>query len=196
MHITDQLQIFNVRVGKGAAILPRNVVRIEWAFPNTDAMENSGQRQFYNEYMPRLKYHNPAVGMIVNTTLKKDSTARMTVYLSTVGTQGAAKPSEIGKAGDAGGPTSEVAVSDKEALRAVQVPTDIMDADNIFQNILTATGGKAVEPTPEDVDQLNEYKRINEEKAIDAVQKRIVAKKLGAEKRAEEMARAAAAAAV
>lgn len=155
-----------------------------------------GSTEFFTKYMPRLKYHNPAVSMTVDRRAKKKMEARMTVYFAKQAAKGAAKPSEIGQAGAAGGPTKDITTGAEEDLRVVNIDTDMLYAPQIYEKLLETTGGKPVQHTPEEIEQMEEYERINREKAIDSVQKKEVAAKLNAERKAEEMARAAAAAAV
>ncbi|KAL8710330.1 MAG: hypothetical protein Q9220_005100 [cf. Caloplaca sp. 1 TL-2023] len=65
---------------QGAAVLPRDIKRIhlEFAFRINDG--HFGARKVWRDYLPRLKYHNPAVSMTVNRSEDQKGPAALTVY--------------------------------------------------------------------------------------------------------------------
>lgn len=70
-----------VRNGPGAAILPPNVVRLHLEFAHRMGDGHMGPRKFWQENLPRLKYYNPAVPMIVNRHLVQDGPAVLSIYI-------------------------------------------------------------------------------------------------------------------
>ncbi|KAL9595025.1 MAG: hypothetical protein Q9219_006694 [cf. Caloplaca sp. 3 TL-2023] len=77
----SQLQkLYNVRIGPGAAVLPKDITRIhlDFAFKFNDG--HFGARKMWRNYLPRLKYHNPAVSMTVYRSQDQASPATLTIY--------------------------------------------------------------------------------------------------------------------
>lgn len=74
-------QLMEVRNGPGAAILPPNVTKLHLEFAHKWNNGHLGPRKFWREHLPRLKYHNPAIPMIVNRTFNQDDAAVLTVYM-------------------------------------------------------------------------------------------------------------------
>ncbi|KAI4125455.1 MAG: hypothetical protein LQ338_004237 [Usnochroma carphineum] len=72
--------LYSVRLGPGAAIFPGAVTRIhlDFAFKNNNG--HYGPRKVWRNYLPRLKYHNPAVSMTVNRTQDNAGPATLTIF--------------------------------------------------------------------------------------------------------------------
>ncbi|KAK1754588.1 CI-B8 domain-containing protein [Echria macrotheca] len=74
-------EILWIRNGPGAAILPPNVTKIHLEFARKMEGGHMGPRKFWRENLPRLKFWNPAVPMIVNRIADPLGPAILTVYL-------------------------------------------------------------------------------------------------------------------
>lgn len=61
-------KLLSIRTGPGAAILPPEVKKIQLNFANTNGNGHQGAKKVWREYLPRLKYYNPVVSMVVNRT--------------------------------------------------------------------------------------------------------------------------------
>ncbi|KAL8951573.1 MAG: hypothetical protein Q9222_002458 [Ikaeria aurantiellina] len=77
-------RLYSVRLGQGAAVLPRDVKRIhlEFAFKINDG--HFGARKVWRNYLPRLKYHNPAVSMTINRSQDQKGPAALTIFYNTL----------------------------------------------------------------------------------------------------------------
>ncbi|PFH61422.1 hypothetical protein XA68_17408 [Ophiocordyceps unilateralis] len=74
-------QLVKIRCGTGAATLPPEVTKIHLDFGLRMDLGHMGARKFWRECLPRLKYHNPGVAMIVNRHGNNASPPIMTIYL-------------------------------------------------------------------------------------------------------------------
>ncbi|KAL8903496.1 MAG: hypothetical protein Q9207_003881 [Kuettlingeria erythrocarpa] len=72
--------LFTVRLGQGAVVLPRDVKRIhlDFAFRFNDG--HFGARKVWRSFLPRLKYHNPAVSMTINRSQDNTGPATLTIF--------------------------------------------------------------------------------------------------------------------
>ncbi|KAK6360253.1 hypothetical protein TWF730_006401 [Orbilia blumenaviensis] len=77
-------KLYSVRNGTGAAILPPNISRIALSFNYKSNNGHMGPRKFFRECLPRLKYHNPEVDMIVTRKDALEGPATLTIHFSDV----------------------------------------------------------------------------------------------------------------
>lgn len=81
-----------IRNGPGAAKLPANVTKIHMEFAHKWNDGNLGSRKFWRDHLPRLKYHNPQVPMIVNRTRDQHGPATLSIYVRGTGVAPAGAP--------------------------------------------------------------------------------------------------------
>ena len=79
-YLTNRPQLLNIRVGPGAAILPKNVSRLHLDFAVKDNNGHVGARKFWRNALPRLKYHNPAVSMTIHRSTNQEAPSLLTIY--------------------------------------------------------------------------------------------------------------------
>ncbi|KAK6345566.1 hypothetical protein TWF718_007477 [Orbilia javanica] len=77
-------KLYSIRNGTGAAILPPNISRIALSFNYKSNNGHMGPRKFFRECLPRLKYHNPEVDMIVTRKPDLEGPATLTVHFSDI----------------------------------------------------------------------------------------------------------------
>ncbi|KAF3766339.1 hypothetical protein M406DRAFT_68691 [Cryphonectria parasitica EP155] len=82
-RMNDLKSLMYVRNGPGAAILPPTVTKIHLEFAHKWDGGHYGPRKFWQKNLPRLKYHNPAVPMIVNRTKDQTAAATLSIYMKT-----------------------------------------------------------------------------------------------------------------
>ncbi|TQV97646.1 hypothetical protein V2A60_006614 [Cordyceps javanica] len=133
-------------MGPGAAILPPEVSQIHMDFAMRTQNGHMGAKKFWREYLPRLKYNNPAVPMIVNRHSQNDQAPTMTVYLRT--------------GGDATAPSTPQPASSRVGLSKAQAPAsnervvhiDMKDkhSSNILEQLIAQVGAVPLRPTAED----------------------------------------------
>ncbi|CAI4212474.1 unnamed protein product [Parascedosporium putredinis] len=151
-------RILNLRVGPGAAVLPNTITRIHLEFASKAGAGHVGPRKFWQDCVRRLKYHNPAVPMIINRTTSADGPAKMTLYFK--------KP-------DAQTPADAPA-------RVVELDIKGKRSDAILDVFMRETSAEPVAPTPEEeeafaqfekLDKLADYDRTRMKKMLDEERK-------------------------
>lgn len=85
------IQILQTKVGTGAAIFPSlasatkehpAVTRLHLTYARRIENGHQGARHFWRECLPRLKYHNPGVGMTVKQTQDQSGPSALTIYFA------------------------------------------------------------------------------------------------------------------
>ncbi|MCJ1402667.1 hypothetical protein MMC11_005887 [Xylographa trunciseda] len=117
--------LFSVRLGPGAAILPKDVKRIHLDFATKFNDGHLGPRHFFQHCLPRLKYHNPGVSMTVNRTTNQAGPATMTVFFATPPTSAAPPSTSVNERVEVINmkhrPESEILLKLLEVTKAVKV---------------------------------------------------------------------------
>ncbi|OAA79531.1 50S ribosomal protein Mrp49 [Akanthomyces lecanii RCEF 1005] len=194
---TISLQLLNLRMGPGAAILPPEVSQIHMDFAMRTQNGHMGAnlppltRKFWREYLPRLKYNNPAVPMIVNRHSQNDQTPTMTVYVRTA----------AATAGDPGATLAPQPASSRVGLSKAQPPASnerVVHIDmknkhstNILEQLIAQVGAVPLRPTPEDTAEWQSLEELR--KQGNASRDRINAIKAEKEREATMLQRARAA---
>ncbi|ATY66985.1 50S ribosomal Mrp49 [Cordyceps militaris] len=131
-------QLLNLRMGPGAAILPAEVSQIHMDFAMRTHNGHMGAKKFWREYLPRLKYNNPAVPMIVNRHGQNDQAPTMTVYLRTA---------SDGPATTATPRLPPTPPASNE--RVVHIDMKDKHSTNILEQLIAQVGATPLRPTPE-----------------------------------------------
>ncbi|KAL8768372.1 MAG: hypothetical protein Q9209_005406 [Squamulea sp. 1 TL-2023] len=148
--LTESQKLYSVRLGRGAAILPRDVkkIHLDFAFKLNDG--HFGARKVWRNYLPRLKYHNPAVAMSVNRTQDQTGPATLTVFF--------APPSDA--AINASSPTSLSSTTHSAPTppfeRTATIDMKHRHETEILSELMTLTSATPVEPSPEEEAELQE----------------------------------------
>ncbi|KAL9636298.1 MAG: hypothetical protein Q9204_002320, partial [Flavoplaca sp. TL-2023a] len=158
-------QLYSVRLGIGAAVLPRNVKRIhlDFAFKLNDG--HFGARKVWRNYLPRLKYHNPAVSMSVNRTQNQTGPATLTVFF--------AAPSHSASNASATAPLPSVITQDTHTPghtsfeRTVTIEMKHRHESEILSELLSLTKASPVEPLPEDKAELEKLAEEERQAGLD-----------------------------
>ncbi|KAL0940970.1 mitochondrial 54S ribosomal protein mL61 [Colletotrichum truncatum] len=155
--------IMSLRHGPGAALLPSNVTRIHMEFAKTMNEGHFGPRRFWRDMLPRLKFHNPAIPMIVNRKSNNEGAAVMSVYFNTGATP--LDPSTLPQL-----PSSAIdqskAPAPVEGERVVKIDMKNKRSEEILERFLAETEANPVRPTPEEEAEMKEIEalRIKSEK--------------------------------
>lgn len=72
-----------MRIGPGAARLSPEIKAIHLEFAAKFNNGHFGARKVWRNYLPRLKYHNPAVAMTVSRHNDQEGPSELTVYYAT-----------------------------------------------------------------------------------------------------------------
>ncbi|KAI0532226.1 mitochondrial ribosomal protein L51 [Xylaria digitata] len=189
MHIL-QAKLLNLRHGPGAAILPPEITRIHMDFAVRWNDGHFGPRKFWRICLPRLKYWNPAVPMLVNRSEDQSSPATMSIYFRQ--TSSPSDPASTVEAVRnmlplAQQPHSSItnehpAPPPEENERVVTIDMKNVHSDAILTEFLAKTGATVVHPTPDEQVEMRQVEERAERGAID----RTIVKKFIDDKRREE----------
>ncbi|KAF4818030.1 hypothetical protein CGCSCA5_v005657 [Colletotrichum siamense] len=148
--------ILSVRHGPGAAILPPNVTRIHMEFAKTMEGGHMGPRKFWQNMLRRLKYHNPAVPMIVNRKATNEGAAMMHIYFS--------KGAPIDPATLPQNPSSAMdgskAPEPTENERVVKLDIKDKRSEEILERFIAEAEATPVTPTEEELREMEEVEKL------------------------------------
>lgn len=192
-----------MRNGPGAAKLPTNVTKIHLEFAQRLNDGHMGGRKFWQENLPRLKYHNPEVPMIVNRTQEQTGPATLSIYMSGEAPQ---QPAQIeGPTGAA--PKRAVATTDAwrniassttgtarapppaDGETVVTINMKHVQSVEILRQFLEKTGATEVEPSTEDQEEMARLLELQERAVHDKEVQKRYREKIKSEKRLLERAR-------
>ncbi|KEQ69754.1 hypothetical protein M436DRAFT_55377 [Aureobasidium namibiae CBS 147.97] len=158
---TVYIQLLAIRLGPGAAVLPKEVSRIHMRFaPKIDG-GHMGSKKFWRHELVRLKFHNPAIPMTLDRTAAQTDPALMTVFF--------ADPEASPTSGAA--PTTSTS-GDKEpsnyspSTRTETIDMTMRTPENILADLIRITNARQVEATQEELETLRslEEQRLRSEK--------------------------------
>ncbi|KAK3683594.1 CI-B8 domain-containing protein [Podospora appendiculata] len=155
-------KILNIRLGPGAAVLPQDVTRIHMEFAKNIEEGHMGPRKFFKENLPRLKFWNPSVPMIVNRTENQHGSSTLSLYFREGGT-GATEftmPSSSTK-GHAKAPEPV------EGERVVTIDMKNRRSEMILKDFMDKTGAVPVAPTPQEEAELKDLAELHKRSEID-----------------------------
>ncbi|KAL8753950.1 MAG: hypothetical protein Q9199_004691 [Rusavskia elegans] len=157
-------QLYSVRLGRGAAILPRDVKRIhlDFAFKLNDG--HFGARKVWRNYLPRLKYHNPAISMSVNRTQNQTGPATLTVFF--------ASPSDLASNTSSPAPSSSTTQDTPTSghapfERTVTIEMKHRHESEILSELLNLTKASPVEPSREEEAELEKLAEEERQGGLD-----------------------------
>lgn len=118
--------------------------------------------------LPRLKFHNPAIPMIVNRKDTNEGTSIMSVYFrkddapETAGQEPVVRFQPTSSAIDA-----SKAVEPAADERVVKIDMKGLRSEEILARFMTETRGQPVQPTPEEEAEMREVAEMQRQGAID-----------------------------
>lgn len=147
-------------------MLPHDVKRIHMDFAIKFNNGHIGARKFWRNYLPRLKYHNPAISMTVNRTKDQDGPAILTVFF--------APPPRLASASSSPAPSSSTTSNTAPSEHAPFNRTESIDMKHILDSeimssLMTLARATPVIATPEDQAELEETREDNEMRRQDAL---------------------------
>lgn len=173
-------------MGPGAAILPPEVSQIHMDFAMRTHNGHMGAkyvlpqarplrapawpssltlppllRKFWKECLPRLKYNNPSVPMIVNRHSENEQTPLMTVYLRKGAAADAATTAAQPASSRVGLSRAQLPASNE---RVVHIDMKNKHSTNILEQLIAQTGAVPLRPTPEDTAEwqsLEELRKVS-----------------------------------
>lgn len=139
-------------------MLPQNVKKIHMNFNVRMKGGHFGARKFWQNALPRLKYHNPAVSMTIDRVNVEEGPATLTVYFGI-------PPSATSKTSSPDLPANLTPVSTEEI--AAYDRTEVIDMrhkrdSEILSQLMDVTKAIQILPSPEDEAELQKLKDENE----------------------------------
>ncbi|KAI0512844.1 mitochondrial ribosomal protein L51 [Xylaria bambusicola] len=179
-----------LRHGPGAAILPPEITRIHMDFATKWNDGHLGPRKFWRSCLPRLKFWNPAIPMLVNRSENQAGPATMSIYfrqnssssdpIST--TELVRNMLPLAQQPHSSIENEHPAPPPEEGERVVTIDMKNVHSDVILSEFLEKTNATVIHPTP---DELVEMKQVEERKERGAIDRAIVKKYID-DKRSEE----------
>ncbi|KAI0202991.1 CI-B8 domain-containing protein [Astrocystis sublimbata] len=196
MHILQAL--LALRHGPGAAVLPPEITRIHLDFALRWNDGHMGPRRFWRECLPRLKYWNPAIPMLVNRRDEIGGPATMSIYFRQATISGSSSPSDSALSMAevvrnmlplAQQPHSSVknehpAPPPSEGERIVEIDMKNVHSDAILTEFLAKTGASPVQPTPS---EQAEMRQVEDRREVGAIDRALVKKYIDDKRREERM---------
>ncbi|KAL8798595.1 MAG: hypothetical protein Q9182_006530 [Xanthomendoza sp. 2 TL-2023] len=165
VELVAQVRKRAVRLGDGAAALPKDVKRIHLDFAIKGNDGHLGARKVWRNYLPRLKYHNPAISMTVNRTPNQTGPATLTVFYASPSTNAA------GNAPSAA-PSSSTTQSTPTSDHAPFERTETIDMKHrheskILSELMDLTKATPVIATPEEEAELRKLAEEERQSGLD-----------------------------
>ncbi|KAI0906670.1 CI-B8 domain-containing protein [Ustulina deusta] len=187
----NKLQVLlDLRHGPGAAVLPPEITRIHLDFARKWTQGHFGPRKFWRKHLPRLKYWNPVVPMLVNRFDDQEAPATMSIYYrKTFASRDPASTIEavrnmlpLAQQPCSGIRDEHPAPEPAEDERVLKIDMSNIHSDNILKTFLEKTGATPVQPTPDEEALMRQIQERRERGAVD----RTIVKKYIDDKRHEE----------
>ncbi|KAK0639336.1 CI-B8 domain-containing protein [Cercophora newfieldiana] len=177
MHALRE-KILWIRHGPGAAVLPPNVTRIHLEFAKRINGGHMGPRKFWQENLPRLKFWNPQVPMIVNRCDDTERPATLTLYFRDDGAPAKIEGTQLSSAADG----TSTAPAPSQGERTVVLDIKGLHSEKILEEFMAKTSATNVQLTPQEEMELRELEDLRKRGEID----RKVTKKMIDEKKREK----------
>ncbi|KAI1010763.1 hypothetical protein LB503_005481 [Fusarium chuoi] len=180
IHCSRLNQIISLRCGPGAAILPPEVTRIHMDFATSFKNGHMGAKKFWRENLPRLKYHNPSVPMIVNRHSRNNKKPTISIYLRKPDASTPA-PATRSQPSSSRNNMSKATPPDADE-KIVTVDMTEKHSSHILEYVLAETRAVPIKPTKEEIRELQELDAMARQAEVDRARMR----SLHEEKKREE----------
>lgn len=136
-------------------------------------------RKFWQDSLPRLKYWNPAVPMVVNRTREQDGPAKLTIYFREPGATLASDAPQPSSSNDG----LSKAPAPAEGERALAIDMKNRRSEAILKEFMDKSGAVAVRPTAQDELELREAEDLEARSRVDTERVRLRNEDLRREKK-------------
>ncbi|KAG4256265.1 hypothetical protein FPRO04_03172 [Fusarium proliferatum] len=182
-------KIISLRCGPGAAILPPEVTRIHMDFATSFKNGHMGAKKFWRENLPRLKYHNPSVPMIVNRHSRNNKKPTISIYLRKPDASTPA-PATRSQPSSSRNNMSKATPPDADE-KIITVDMTEKHSSHILEYVLAETRAVPIKPTKEEIRELQELDAMARQAEVDRARMRSLREE---KKREEDMLKRARAA--
>ena len=182
--------MLDIRLGPGATILPPDVKRLHLSFAYKINEGHFGARKVWRQYLPRLKYHNPAVSMTVERSENNAGPATLTVFFAPSASTSHA--STISSPAPTSSTTTAKSTSDHNPFERVEcIDMKHKHEEEILEQLMNITKAARVMPTEEEELEMKELGDQRSRSARDSETTRVYNDKIRQERALLEQARAA-----
>jgi len=149
-------RLFNIRFGLGAAVLPNHITRLDLQLCHNEAI-NVGSWDFRRLMLPRLKFHNPTIPMTVRL---HDHSAILSVYKQKNGDNSppdtVPEPRTVRERDET---LPHIMTQDpkpelKDDETIVEIDMNNRNGEDIWNEFSTLTGAVVIQPTPAEMEEL------------------------------------------
>lgn len=155
----------------------------------TEANGFVASRKFWKEILPRIKYHNPSVPMIVNRHTNNERPPVMTIYLRKPDASPTSDPAPVQPASSWADLSKATPPAADE--RVVTIDMKNKHSSTILEFFLAETRALTIAPTKEEIEEIQSLKVLKKESQVSRA--RVLADRM-AKKREEDMLKRARAA--
>ncbi|RBR24113.1 uncharacterized protein FIESC28_03013 [Fusarium coffeatum] len=163
-------KLVSLKVGPGAAILPPEVTRIHMDFATSFKNGHMGAKKFWRENLPRLKYHNPAVPMIVNRHNQNQKKPTLSIYLRKPDASTPA-PETRSQPASSRSNLSKATPPDADE-KIITVDMTEKHSSHILEFVLAETRAVPLKPTKEEIRELQEIDAMARQAEVDRARMR------------------------
>ncbi|KAI1753748.1 CI-B8 domain-containing protein [Xylaria castorea] len=179
-----------LRHGPGAAILPPEITRIHMDFALKWNDGHLGPRKFWKICLPRLKYWNPAIPLLINRSDNQAGPATMSIYFRQASessdpvstTEAVRNMLPLAQQPHSSTTNEHPAPPPEEGERVVTIDMKNVHSDIILSEFMAKTGATLVHPTPNEEVEMRQVEERVERGAVD----RAIVKRFIDDKRREE----------
>ncbi|KAI8720449.1 L51-S25-CI-B8 domain-containing protein [Fusarium sp. LHS14.1] len=157
-------RLINIKCGPGAAVLPPEVTRIHMDFAKS-LKGHMGAKKFWRENLPRLKYHNPSVPMIVNRHAQSENKPTLSIYLRKPDAS-SPPPATRNQPASSRDNLSKAAPPDADE-RVVTIDMSEKHSSHIIEYVLAETRAVVIQPTKEEIRELQEIEAMRKQAEVD-----------------------------
>ncbi|KAF7180271.1 hypothetical protein CNMCM7691_009438 [Aspergillus felis] len=156
--------ILNVRVGRGAAVLPAAskattefpaITRLHLTYARKIYGGHQGARHFWRNCLPRLKYYNPGIRMTVKQTDEQEGPAALTIYFAEQASKAAAlNASQV---------QDKYAPAPSETEKTAVVDLKNLDYKEIWNKVKMMTGAEELQATADEEAELKKLEKMRQQ---------------------------------
>lgn len=120
-------------------------------------------RKFWKEYLPRLKYHNPSIPMILNRHHNNEVPPKMTIYLA----RDPAKPPKTFLQTPSSHENTSKAQPPTESERTVEINMQNKHSEQILEYFMAETRAVPLQPTEKELEELKKLEELDVQRKAD-----------------------------
>ncbi|KAJ4254919.1 hypothetical protein NW762_009717 [Fusarium torreyae] len=158
-------RLINLQCGPGAAVLPPEVTRIHMDFAVHLNGGHMGARKFWRENLPRLKYHNPSIPMIVNRHKNNEQKPTLSIYLRKPNDPHP-PPATRSQPASSRDNLSKAAAPDADE-RVITIDMTQKHSSHILEYVLAESRAVPIQPTTEEIREIQEIEALRKQAEVD-----------------------------